>query len=47
MSYICNTFGFLVTFSSLRYLDDGLGLYMLIKKGVYIPINEGGVYVFF
>lgn len=46
MSYICNTFGFLVTFVSLRYLDEALGLYMLIKKGIYIPVKEGAAYVF-
>lgn len=47
MSYICSTFGFLVTFVSLRYLDEALGLYMLIKKGIYIPVKEGAAYGFF
>lgn len=49
ISYNCNTFEFLVTFVSLRYLDEALGLHMLIKKGVYIPVKESAGYegVFF
>lgn len=43
MSYISNPFGFLLTFASLKYSDEALGLYAS-KKGVYIAVKEGAVY---
>lgn len=46
-SYICNTFGFLVAFVSLRNLTEALGLYTLLKDRVYVPVKEGAVYGFF